>query len=220
LRFYLSGRFQKGVVVINCRLFVLASCAALASCTNGTVGNSASETISGLNGASGNGGTDQPPVTITPLRGVFDPAVHTALNYSPVTDATTMPIAGTVSYAGKASVGGTFGEVSLDVSFADLQITGVADRFVVNDNGTARPVAGHLDMTGSIVSRIGLRLDVDGTVSLPDQGAVPVMGVIRGVFHGTAATALVATADLTTPTSLTPTLSGSLYAQARPPSAP
>ena len=115
----------------------------------------------------------------------FDITQFDAIANSPIASTDNMPSTTTASLDGFLRLADSIdGAVELTINFGADTATGRIYDMTYFGTGGETALTGQLEMNGGIVSRIGLKLDVDGTVASDLTGQGEISGILRGVLHG------------------------------------
>lgn len=147
--------------------------------------------------------------------GAFDVTASTTLTRLGISNADRLPATGLANFTGYMLIADVIeGRAALTVDFEDRTAIGTVSDLTYYDASTVAALNGHLDLVGQTVSRIGLKLDVSGTLSSVTTGSGTIDGTIRGVMHGDGPVGL--TGTFTGSSTLEPfgthALGGSIYA--------
>jgi len=159
---------------------------------------------------------DTNTVVVTSFERDFDEALFEQISAGAIANGDSLPTSEVATFSGHALLAGSIeGTVDLSVNFANRNATGqITDMSYFGDADSA-PLSGQLDMSGQTVSRIGLKLDVDGTVTSDLTGTGVISGTLRGVFRGGGPDGFAGylTSNSTLPVLAGQTMSGPVYAQ-------
>lgn len=159
---------------------------------------------------------DTNTVVVTVFESSFDPAILDQIGALSIANANGLPASTVASFSGYTLLAGSIeGAVTLDVNFADRGATGVITDMTYFGEAGVAPLTGQLNMAGQTVSQIGLKLDVNGTLTSELTGSGTVSGTLRGIFHGGGPDGFSGfmTSSSTLPVLAGQTLSGPVYAQ-------
>ena len=158
---------------------------------------------------------DTSTAIITAFTSSFNAGDFDEISLGPISDSSTLPTSEIATYSGHTLLGDSIdGEVALSIDFATHDASGqISNMTYFGDAGVA-PLTGQLDMVGQTVSRIGLKLAVDGSISSELTGSTTVTGTLRGLFYGTGADGFAGylTSTSTLPVLEGQTMSGTVYA--------
>jgi len=153
---------------------------------------------------------------ITAFDSSFDTTLFDAISLGSIANGDHLPTSDIATYAGHALLGNSIeGEVSLSIDFATHDATGQITQMTYFGDAGIAALDGQLDMSGQTVSRIGLKMDVGGTITSELTGTAIVTGTLRGLFYGGGPDGFAGhlVSETTLPVLEGQTLSGPVYAQ-------